>query len=296
MIPDAVRRTLRRADLRFTAWEMGEGPLVVLVHGFPDTPATWRLLVPHLAASGFRAVAVTCRGYEPDSQPADGDFGLAELIDDVVAWIDELGGGEPAHLIGHDWGSSLVQLAAARAPERVASLVLLAVGHPAAFAALLPHDFEQLSRSWYINFLQTPGAAEALAADGRLLAWLWGHWSPGWAPDPEALARMLAAFAQPGVLDAALAYYRRAFLPDHPRAAEAFRLLGAPIACPALAIGGADDTCVLARAFAAAFPEAIFTHGVEVLTLQNAGHFVHLEQPVEIGETVSQWIRLCSGS
>lgn len=290
MIPGAARRVLARGDLRFTAWEMGEGPLVVLVHGFPDTPATWRCLVPHLAAEGFRAVAVTCRGYEPASQPADGDFGLAELVDDVVAWVEELGGGAPAHLVGHDWGSSLVQLAAARAPERVASLVLLAVAHPAAFAALLPGDFEQLARTWYINFLQTPGAAEALAADGRLLEWLWRHWSPGWTPDADALAHMLSAFRTPGVLDSALAYYRRAFLADHPRAADVLHLLGAPIPCPTLAIGGADDTCVLERSFAAAFPETLFPGGVERVTFPAAGHFVHLERSAEVQALVSRWL------
>lgn len=289
LIPGAARRVLRRGDLAFTAWEMGQGPLVLFVHGFPDTPATWRPLLPRVAARGFRAVAVTCRGYEPSSRPADADFGLMELVDDVLGWLDALDA-PSAHLVGHDWGSSLVQLAAAKAPQRVVSLTLLAVAHPAAFAALLPADFAQLERTWYIQFLQAPGAAEAVAADGRFLEWLWRRWSPGWEPDPGPLAAMRAAFAEPGVLDSALAYYRRAFADDHPRFAEALALLGRAIPCPALGLAGALDTCVLPTAFERALPPEIFTAGRTVQVVPDAGHFLHLEQPTRVADAVTAWL------
>lgn len=296
LIPGARRRKLKRGDLAFTAHELGDGPVVLLVHGFPDTPATWRRLAPDLASAGYRAVAVTCRGYEQGSMPLDGDFGLAELVDDVLAWMDLLSD-VPVHLVGHDWGSSLVQLAAARAPARVASLTLLAVAHPAAFAALLMTDFDQLERSWYLNFLQTPGVAEAVAADGRWLEWLWRRWSPGWEPDLEPLTAMRTAFAQPGVLGAALAWYRTAFAPSHPRAAEAMSWLLAPIPAPTLALAGERDACVLASAFRRALPAEVFTGGCEVHILPDCGHFLHLEDPARTAGLVAAFLggATCSG-
>ncbi|MBX3481991.1 alpha/beta fold hydrolase [Phenylobacterium sp.] len=289
LIAGATVRTLRVGALAFTAYELGEGPPVLLVHGFPDTPATWRHLAPALAGAGFRAVAVTCRGYEPGSTPADGDFGLAALVDDVIGWLDALGAAR-AHLVGHDWGSSLVQLAAAKAPHRVASLTILAVAHPAAFAALLPTDLEQVERSWYLYLLQRPDLPELLIAEQGLLEHFWRRWSPGWEPDAEALAAMRAAFADPQVAASALAWYRRAFDPAHARWSEAAALLATPIAAPVLGLAGARDGCVAAELFLRAMPAEIFRAGRELAVIPGAGHFLHLERPELVGARVTSWI------
>ncbi|WP_337185566.1 alpha/beta fold hydrolase [Phenylobacterium sp.] len=289
LIPGAARRVLTVGELSFTAWEMGEGPPVLLVHGFPDTPATWRCLMPDLAAAGFRAVAVTCRGYEASSIPADGDFGLAALVDDVIGWLDALGA-ERAHLIGHDWGSSLVQLAAAKAPDRIVSLTVLAVAHPAAFAALLPSDLEQVERSWYIFLLQRPDLPELLIAEHGLLEHFWRRWSPGWEPDPHAIASMQQAFADPSVARSTLAYYRRAFDADGRRWAEAATLLSAPILAPTLGLAGARDGCVSAELFRQALPPEIFRGGREVDVLPGVGHFLHLEAPGRANARIGAWL------
>lgn len=291
MIPDATVRRLEAGPLSFTAYETGEGPLVLLLHGFPDTPATWRYLAPALAAAGYRAVAVTARGYEPSSQPADGDFSMAALAGDVVGWIDALGA-DRAHLVGHDWGASIMHAVAASAPERVASLTALAVPHPAGFAGLLASDLDQIERSWYIFFIVSSALADGLvsAPDGAFLERLWRRWSPGWPPDQAVFADMLETFRRPGVVSSALGYYRAAFDADHPRAKDNLALWGAPITCPVLGIAGANDGCISADIFRRAMAGPFFAQAPEVVVLEHAGHFLHLEQRDEVTGHVLQWL------
>ena len=291
LIVGAHKRTLQANGLAFTAWEMGEGPLVLCLHGFPDTPETWRHLLPTLAQAGFRAVAVTSRGYEPSSQPADGDYSLAALASDAVGWIDALGA-DRAHLVGHDWGSSILHMAAAAAPERVASLTALAVPHPGGFAALVAEDFEQLARSWYVFLFQTAGLAEALIArqDGAFLDWLWRTWSPGWNPPADQLAERRDVFCRPGVPEAALAYYRSSFNPAHPRLADVQRLLASPIRAPTLGLTGARDGCVSPAIFSQAAALAPFHTPPVTEVVPAVGHFLHLEAPRHVNDRIVSWL------
>lgn len=294
MIQGARLLSLATDGLAFSAWEMGEGPLVLCLHGFPDTAGTWRLLLPDLASAGFRAVAVTSRGYEPASQPADGDYSLAALSADILGWMDALGSGQ-AHLVGHDWGASLAFAAAARAPERVLSVTALAVPHPAGFAARVLQDFDQMARSWYVYAFQALEAADEIvkARDFALIEHLWRVWSPDWEPDPQDLHRVRQAFSAPGVTLAALAYYRTAFDIAHPRTAESSTLVGAPIRSPVLGLAGDRDGCVAAEVFAASMPEALFPGGVTVERWADAGHFLHLEKPARLSVRLIDWLRSC---
>lgn len=278
VIDGARRRVVAVGGFDRTVYELGEGPLVLCLHGFPDTVRTFRLLAPVLASAGYRVAAPVMRGYEPSSQA--GDYSLAALAEDVNA-IAEAIDCAPAHLIGHDWGASVAYAAAVANTARWRSLTTLAVPHPAAFGAAVATDYEQQKRSWYIFFFQQRGAAEfAVSADDfRFLERLWRDWCPGWTPEASDLAAMRASFAQPGVLEAALAYYRTAFDPAHPRAAESAALLAQPVPAPTLGIVGEDDACIAADLFAACMPAAAFAGGVTVARIVGAGHFVHLERP-----------------
>jgi pimeloyl-ACP methyl ester carboxylesterase len=280
MIPGASTTILKAGKLAFTAYEMGEGPLVLCLHGFPDTPFTWRFLLPALAAAGFRAVAVTSRGYEATSQPADGDFSMAALSEDVIGWIDALGA-DTAHLVGHDWGSSIMHAAAARAPERVRSLTALAVPHPAGFGAAIASNLEQIERSWYVFFFQMRGLADLVVEqDGwAFLERLWQRWSPGWSGGDEDIAQVKAVFSKPGVKEAALAYYRTAFVPDHPRAAEGLQLWSTPIEAATLGLTGSGDGCISSNVFRAAMAPGLFAAEPALHEIEHAGHFLHLERP-----------------
>jgi len=290
-IPGAKRRNLTVGDLTFTAWEMGEGPLALCLHGFPDTPTSWRYLLPTLAANGWRAVAVTSRGYEPSSQPADGDYGIAALSDDVGGWIEALGE-TSAVLIGHDWGAAIAYAAAAKFPDRIHRLVTLSVPHPLGWATQLPADFEQLKRTWYVFMFQVPGLAEILleANDWAYIERLWRDWSPCWDFDPSDLESVKAALATPGVKAAALGYYRAAFDADAPRLSEGRGLALIPIAAPTLGLVGKTDGCISSDIFIQAMPRQMFPGGLDVQVIENAGHFLQLENPDAVNGAILDWL------
>ncbi|MEL6983680.1 MAG: alpha/beta fold hydrolase, partial [Actinomycetota bacterium] len=110
---EPTARTLHASGLEFSATEWGDpsGPAVLCLHGFPDSPATFHHQITPLTDAGYRVITPTLRGYEPSSQPTDGDHTLATLATDVIGWLDDLGV-EHAHLVGHDWGAAIVTLTA----------------------------------------------------------------------------------------------------------------------------------------------------------------------------------------
>ena len=123
--------TVTANGLEFRYLSAGDGPLALLLHGFPDTAHTWRHLLPALAGAGFRAVAPWTRGYAPTQVPADGDYTVAALAADANALHDALGGGPDAVLVGHDWGAITAYGAAALEPDRWRRVVTMAVPPPA---------------------------------------------------------------------------------------------------------------------------------------------------------------------
>ena len=121
--------TLENGVLRHSAYGCGMSsnagqPLVVCLHGFPDTAQTFRGQLPVLVDAGYRAIAPMLRGYEPSSQPEDNDYTLATMARDVIVWLDQLGE-QQVHLVGHDWGAAITYAAGALAPERFASLTTM---------------------------------------------------------------------------------------------------------------------------------------------------------------------------
>ncbi|CAN0589496.1 unnamed protein product, partial [Ectocarpus sp. 12 AP-2014] len=124
--------TLKLGEFSVSAIGAGNGPLVLLLHGFPDHAQTWREQISFLAAYGYRALAVTLRGYEPQSIPEDGDFSEETLGRDVLNVLDALGV-QRAHLVGHDWGAAIAYRAANLSPDRFLSLTTMAVPHSGRF-------------------------------------------------------------------------------------------------------------------------------------------------------------------
>jgi pimeloyl-ACP methyl ester carboxylesterase len=248
-------------------------------------------MLPALAQAGYRGIAVAMRGYEPSSVPADGDYGAMALAEDVFAWMDALKI-ERAHLVGHDWGASVVCAAAGLNPARVASLSMLSVPHPGLFAAVGLRDFGQVRRSWYMFFFQMRGLADwALARnDWAFVKMLYRHWSPGWTPDPSDLRAVLDCFARPGVAAAALQYYRTAFNTKAPRQAEGAALFAKPVMVPTLGLCGETDGCISADIFARCMEPSLFPSGLTVKRIAGAGHFLQLEKPVEVNAAVIDFL------
>jgi pimeloyl-ACP methyl ester carboxylesterase len=279
-------------EVRLHHLEAGDGPLVLCLHGFPDHAPTFRPLVEDLAAAGFRAVAPFMRGYAPSSVEAP-TFETAALARDVLGLIDALGGGAPACVIGHDWGGVAAQHAAVLGPERVRRLVTLAIPHAAAFAGALRRDPAQLRRSWYEFLFLAEGFAERVVAqdDFAFVHRLVAEWSPGGALEPEEWEAVTRTLAAPGVLTAALGYYRAAFLPSHrdPARADDAARWAEPVAVPTLAIVGADDGCIAADVSAG--QDERFTAGYRREVIAGAGHWPHREARERVTALILEWLR-----
>lgn len=179
-----------------------DGPLVVLLHGFPQSSWSWRHVWPALAGAGYRVVAPDLRGYSPDARPTDvGAYRMAHLVGDALAVIDAATpAGGPAHLVGHDWGAAIAWHTAARHPDRLRTLTAVSVPHPLAFVEALTADADQRRRSQYMRDWQSPGTETSLLAGGLEQVF-------GGVPAVD-VERCLAAMREPGALTAALAYYR----------------------------------------------------------------------------------------
>ena len=275
-------------DLEFAYLEAGSGPLALCLHGFPDTPWSWRHLLPALADAGFHAVAPWMRGYAPTDVPADGRYQTGALALDACNLHEALGGGSDAVLIGHDWGALATYPAAAWQPDRWRRVVTMAVPPASALTAgmLTP---AQLKRSWYIWFFQMAGLPEMLipADDFALVAQLWADWSPGFDGD-EDVARVRAALAGADNQTAALGYYRAMFDPSghDPALAEAQAAAQAPLPQPTLYLHGSDDGCMGAEMVTDAVLTGLPAEGSRYEVLDGAGHFLQVEQPDVVNRLV----------
>jgi len=289
--PDAL--TLSHGDLKFSAQAMGQGPVVLLVHGFPDTLTSYRHQLPALADAGYRAVSVALRGYEPQSIPGDGDYFLTSLADDILAFADQLGGGEPVHLVGHDWGAIITYVAASKAPDKLHSATAIAIPETQRFLSFGTRSLRQMRNSWYILFFQLGKLADwALERnDFAFVDKLWRDWSPGWDAPQDEVERVKTAFRQPGVKLAALGYYRAFFKAADPRYQEAQRLLAEPYQVPFMTLLGEKDGCLNHEVSVNCMFEADFKAGLEVHSIKDAGHFMHQEKPDAINALLIDWVR-----
>jgi pimeloyl-ACP methyl ester carboxylesterase len=285
--------SVKANGLTFHYLEAGSGPLVLCLHGFPDHARSFRHQLPALAAAGFHAVAPFLRGYAPTEIPAAGPFQTAALARDAVALIEALSPGEPAAIFGHDWGAVAAYGAALDQPKRVRKLVTAAVPYGPQVLQAIAGDYDQMKRSWYMFFFQLPTAEMAVAHDDfRFLDRIWRDWSPGFTLPAEEMASLKQTFRQPGVLEAALGYYRHLFNPVLQSAELSSlqaRILADPISVPSLVFHGAKDGCIGVGLLDGM--ESFFTAGVEKVVLPDAGHFLHQEKPEEVNRRLIAFLK-----
>jgi pimeloyl-ACP methyl ester carboxylesterase len=255
--------------LKFAYLEEGTGPLVLMLHGFPDTAHTWDDLRSRIAAKGYRAVSPFMRGYHPTAIP-DRDADQETLARDALALVDALGASE-AVVIGHDWGASAAYGAAALGPERVKKLFVLAIPHP---ATLKP----TLKKLWGVRHFavyKLPGAPERFARnDFAALPEIYRRWSPSWRPDPNEFDPVRASFSNRASLNAAFGYYRK--LSPIPSAS-----LKARITVPTVVFAGLDDPIAEPADYRGA---ARMFAGDYIVEEVDGGHFMHREHPDAFAE------------
>jgi pimeloyl-ACP methyl ester carboxylesterase len=269
--------------LAFDALTAGkpDAPLVLLLHGFAESMHCWRAQVAALAASGYRAIAPSQRGYSPGARPDPGDtahYHIDRLMDDAMAMVAASGYGDRRfHLVGHDWGGSISWALADRFPERLASLTVLSRPHPNAFnRALQMPDGDQAHRSRHHKAFLEPDAADVVLADDA--KWLRERLAAAGVP-ADAIARHLAVLGNKPAMEAALAWYR---------ARGAIRGPLGPIRVPTLYIWGDADDTVGRIAAEGTIDFVAAPYRFEVLP--GVGHFAADQAPDRVNELLLQHV------
>ena len=290
MTPGLLEVQLERVRLSALTWGPTDGPLAVLLHGFPDSAHTWRHLGPTLGREGWRVVAPFTRGYAPSGVPADGRSDVGALVDDAVALHTTLGGDCSAVLVGHDWGALTAHTLAAHGDSPFRRIVSMAVPPLTALPlrATLRHLPGQARRSWYVGFNQLPLLPERSL--DRLVPRLWRDWSPGYDAT-EDVAHVLDSLPDPAHRRTAINYYRHLTRPiGVPRQYRRWqRAMTDSARLPVLYLHGRDDGCMTHRF--AEIARSRVPRDTEIRVVERAGHFLHLEQPAEVEKLVVDFLR-----
>jgi pimeloyl-ACP methyl ester carboxylesterase len=264
-------------DVRLHYVEAGNGPLVVLLHGFPEFWFGWRLQIAALAAAGYRVVAPDMRGYNLSSRPGGiSKYSAADVADDIDGLIHELGA-ESAMVVGHDWGGTIAWTLAMNHPEDVDRLVILDAAHPRKLQKGLFNP-RQLLRSWYFFFFTLPWLPERIvrAKNFRFFRRFLRDARP--AHTPEEMDRYVEAWSQPGALTGMIDYYRNSVLTPPWKAWSAIRTVTAPT----LVIWGGRDRFLGPKL---AEPEHHDVPNLDrVVRLPNASHWAHHDEADRVNE------------
>ncbi len=262
-------------DVQIHYVTMGEGPLLVLIHGFPDYWYTWREQMPALAKH-FKVVAIDQRGYNKSGQPAGvPNYTMEKLVGDVKAVIEHFDRTR-ATIVGHDWGGAVAWSFAMTQPEMTERLIILNLPHFNGLRRELANNPAQREASAYARNFQTDQAASQLTAEGLTF----------WVRDPGAKAKYLEAFKRSS-MEGMLNYYKA----NYPRAPydQAGDELP-PVKCSVLMIHGLKDTYLLSGALNDTWEW--LESDLTLVTLPNAGHFVQQDASETVTRTILSWLML----
>jgi epoxide hydrolase 4 len=252
---------------------MGTGPLVVMIHGFPDYWYTWRAQMEGLA-DRFNVVAIDQRGYNLSDKPAGVEnYDVRLLVGDVLAVIKHLGQ-DKAIIVGHDWGGVVAWQLAINVPQAVDRLIILNLPHPRGLSRELAHNPEQQKNSAYARTFQKDGAEKGLTAEGLA----------GWVKDPEARKKYVEAFRRSD-FGAMLNFYKR----NYPR--EPYTEDTSPVKklqMPVLMFHGLNDTALLSPALNGTWDWV--DKDLTITTLPGAGHFVQQDAAELVTNMMRAWL------
>jgi len=265
--------------------EAGEGPPVVLIHGFPDTPLSWAGIASSLNQAGYRTIVPYLRGYHTDTLVPGRPYDALHVAEDVIGLLDALRL-ESAVLVGHDWGATLVYGAAALAPNRVRAIVPIGVAHP---RTLKPKNtlaaLGMFVMARHFLYFQLPWAEAGTRRNGfRYIDTLYRRWAPGWRGSERdaAVARAQEAFSTPEVLTAAIDYYRA-------MGSKIDRRLLAPMKCSGLMVAGGKDFGGHLGPYEKS--KKLFESGAELLVVPEAGHWPHREDESQFTDALIRFLK-----
>jgi len=269
-------RSVRGAGLELALVDEGEGPAVLMLHGFPDTAQLWRHQVRALVSAGRRAIAPDMRGRGGSERPSSVEaYAIPHSVADMVAVLDALGL-DRVDVVGHDFGAIVAWAMAAQHPERVSRLVAMSVGHPATFRERTVADREM---AWYQLLFQFEGVAEELLQrdDWRLFR--------EWLRDPGDVDEYIADLSRPGALTAGLNWYRANLAPQlelQPRPPLP------PVAAPTMGLWSSGDNYL---------PEHRMVRSEEHVTgpwryerVEDASHWLQLDAPDRVNELLLDFL------
>ena len=252
---------------------LGKGPLIIMIHGFPDYWYTWRDQMEALSAN-FQVVAIDQRGYNLSDKPKGVEnYSLQILVSDVVVVIKQLGR-ERAIIVGHDWGGIVAWTLAMMRPDLVEKLIILNLPHPRGLNRELATNPQQQKNSQYARNFQQEGAEKNLTAEGLAF----------WVKDPEAKKKYVEAFKRSD-FEAMLNYYKR----NYPR--EPYTLDTSPVVkvkMPVLMIHGLNDTALLAPALNNTWEW--LEKDLTLVTIPGASHFVQQDASDLVTRSMKMWL------
>lgn len=283
---------IRTRGLTFAAHEHGSGDrIALLLHGFPDSPASFAPMADRLVDAGYRCVAPWARGPGPTGRAPDGDYSIHRLAHDVVDLLDALDAEAPL-VIGHDWGAVAATAAAALAPDRFGHLVAMSVPPIPTLVKELVRSPAQRRRSMYLARFQVPWVPELDARGTRaFVRRYWRTWSPG-LEDPSPWADPVARVVVGRSRRRAFFGPYRALVP-RPGHIDAWRrslaLVRMPVPVPTLFLVGVEDGCIAPAAFAEARDHV--TGPCAVRRVPGAGHFLTVERPKRVVDEILKFTR-----
>lgn len=259
-------------DVKIHYVTTGEGPLVVMLHGFPDYWYTWRHQIPAIAEK-HQVVAIDLRGFNKSCKPEKvEDYALPKLVGDVKAVIEHFGASS-ATVIGHDWGGMIAWSFAMQHPEMTQRLVILNLPHPACLTRELANNPKQQQASAYARFFQQPGAASQLTAEGLTF----------WVKDPAAREQYIEAMKRSSI-EGMLNYYKA----NYPREPYVQQTDYPIVKCPVLMIHGLKDTALLADGLNGTWQ--YLEKPLTLVTVPDADHFVQQDAPDLVTKTIVRWL------
>ena len=254
---------------------LGKGPLVVMIHGFPDYWYTWRHQMAALADS-FQVVAIDMRGYNRSDKPKGVEqYDLKLLVGDVAAVIKHVGA-KQATIVGHDWGGMVAWQFAMALPRQCSRLIILNLPHPRGLSRELANNPQQQKNSAYARAFQLPGAHKALSAEGLAR----------WVKNKTARAKYVEAFKRSN-FEAMLNYYKKNY-PRMPYKEDTSPVVR--VQAPVLMFHGLNDRALLPAALNGTWKWV--GKDLTLVTVPGAGHFVQQDASELVSRTMKMWLEL----